>query len=113
VPVKAGEFVLGYRDEIGGIQTPLPEVLGRNSNCGVFRKLHQDVAAFRYFCGTTPPVPRTRNNSRPGSAAAGAAELPRRAVRSTTTPLSAPTRTAATRFCTSGTILREKCVCTA
>ncbi|MGW2564362.1 Dyp-type peroxidase [Streptomyces sp. NPDC001514] len=49
VPLKAGEFVLGYRDEIGGIQTPQPEVLGRNGSYAVFRKLHQRVAAFRRY----------------------------------------------------------------
>ncbi|HEX9154259.1 MAG TPA: Dyp-type peroxidase [Nitrospira sp.] len=48
-PLKAGEFVLGYRDEIGGIQMPEPEVLGRNGTYAVFRKLHQRVAAFRRF----------------------------------------------------------------
>ncbi|MEU7177986.1 MULTISPECIES: Dyp-type peroxidase [Streptomyces] len=49
VPLKAGEFVLGYRDEIGGIQTPQPEVLGRNGSYAVFRKLHQRVAEFRRY----------------------------------------------------------------
>ena len=48
-PLKAGEFVLGYRDEMGGIQTLVPEVLGRNGTYIVFRKLHQRVAAFRQY----------------------------------------------------------------
>ncbi|MFG2915087.1 Dyp-type peroxidase [Kitasatospora sp. NPDC048298] len=48
-PLKAGEFVLGYRDEIGGIQLPQPQVLGHNGSYAVFRKLHQDVAAFRRY----------------------------------------------------------------
>jgi Dyp-type peroxidase family len=48
-PLKAGEFVIGYRDELGGIQTTQPEVLGRNGSYVVFRKLHQRVAAFRQF----------------------------------------------------------------
>jgi Dyp-type peroxidase family len=48
-PLKAGEFVLGYRDELGGIQRTQPEVLGRNGTYVVFRKLHQRVAAFRQF----------------------------------------------------------------
>ncbi|MGH7000797.1 MAG: Dyp-type peroxidase [Stellaceae bacterium] len=48
-PLKAGEFVLGYRDEIGGIQMPQPEVLGRNGTYAVFRKLHQRVAVFRQY----------------------------------------------------------------
>ncbi|MFI6889108.1 Dyp-type peroxidase [Streptosporangium canum] len=48
-PLKAGEFVLGYRDELGGVQAPRPEVLGRNGTYVVFRKLHQRVAAFRRY----------------------------------------------------------------
>jgi Dyp-type peroxidase family len=48
-PLKAGEFVLGYRDELGGIQRTEPEVLGRNGTYVAFRKLHQRVAAFRQF----------------------------------------------------------------
>lgn len=49
VPLKAGEFVLGYPDELGGIQTPKPDVLGRNGSYAVFRKLHQRVALFRRY----------------------------------------------------------------
>ncbi|MEU7863647.1 peroxidase [Nonomuraea sp. NPDC049141] len=49
VPLKAGEFVLGYPDELGGIQTPKPEALGRNGTYVVFRKLHQRVALFRRY----------------------------------------------------------------
>src|SRR5439155_17305302 len=48
-PLKSGEFVLGYRDELGGIQRTQPEILGRNGTYVVFRKLHQRVAAFRQF----------------------------------------------------------------
>src|SRR5262249_48531196 len=49
-PLKAGEFVLGYRDEMGLIQDmPMPEVLGKNGTYVAFRKLHQRVAAFRRF----------------------------------------------------------------
>src|SRR5215831_14644096 len=47
--LKAGEFILGYRDELGGIQTTQPEVLGRNGTYVVFRKLRQRVAEFRQF----------------------------------------------------------------
>jgi Dyp-type peroxidase family len=49
-PLKAGEFVLGYPDEI--VDTPArpqPEILGRNGSYVVFRKLHQRVAAFRQY----------------------------------------------------------------
>jgi Dyp-type peroxidase family len=49
VPLKSGEFVLGYRDEIGGVQTLRPEVLGRNGTYVAFRKLHQRVALFRRY----------------------------------------------------------------
>lgn len=48
-PIKAGEFVLGYPDELGGVQTTTPDILGRNGSYVAFRKLHQDVAGFRRF----------------------------------------------------------------
>jgi Dyp-type peroxidase family len=48
-PLKAGEFVLGYRDEMGGIQMTSPEVLGCNGTYIVFRKLRQRVAEFRHY----------------------------------------------------------------
>jgi Dyp-type peroxidase family len=49
-PFKAGEFVLGYRDETGGFPPmPQPGVLGRNGTYAVVRKLHQRVAAFRQY----------------------------------------------------------------
>jgi Dyp-type peroxidase family len=48
VPLKAGEFVLGYEDENHSVSpVPQPEVLGRNGTYAVFRKLHTRVAAFR------------------------------------------------------------------
>ena len=49
VPLKAGEFVLGYPDEMGVTQKTDPEVLGRNGTYVVFRKLHQRVADFRRY----------------------------------------------------------------
>ena len=49
-PLKAGELVLGYRDETGHFpRSPQPDVLGRNGTFVVFRKLRQDVAAFRRY----------------------------------------------------------------
>jgi len=48
-PLRAGEFVLGYPDEMGGVQKTVPEVLGRNGIYVVFRKLRQRVAEFRRF----------------------------------------------------------------
>jgi Dyp-type peroxidase family len=50
IPLKAGEFVLGYPDEITDAPAvPQPDVLGRNGSYIVFRKLHQRVAAFRQY----------------------------------------------------------------
>jgi Dyp-type peroxidase family len=50
VPLAAGEFVLGYRDEAGELpRAPLPIGLSRNGSFMVYRKLHQNVAAFRAF----------------------------------------------------------------
>lgn len=57
-PLKAGEFVLGYPDELGGIQKTEPEILGRNGTYVVFRKLQQRVAEFRRYlkANATPEV---------------------------------------------------------
>ncbi|MGW1811176.1 IS3 family transposase [Streptomyces sp. NPDC002078] len=35
VPMRSGEFALGYPDEIGGVEVPQPAVLGRNGSCAV------------------------------------------------------------------------------
>ena len=49
-PFKAGEFVLGYRDETGDFPPmPQPELLGRNGTFVVFRKLQTRVGAFRQY----------------------------------------------------------------
>jgi Dyp-type peroxidase family len=49
-PLKAGEFVLGYPDEMSDTPAvPQPEALGRNGSYVAFRKLHQRVAAFRQY----------------------------------------------------------------
>jgi Dyp-type peroxidase family len=49
-PFKAGEFILGYRNENGDLlPMPQPEVLGRNGSYVVFRKLQTRVAAFRQY----------------------------------------------------------------
>ena len=52
-PLKAGEFVIGYPDELGGVQRTTPEILGHNGTYVVFRKLHQRVADFRRFLKAT------------------------------------------------------------
>jgi Dyp-type peroxidase family len=53
-PLKAGEFLLGYEDELGpaGTQAPEPFELRVNGTYVVFRKLYQDVAAFRSYLAT-------------------------------------------------------------
>jgi Dyp-type peroxidase family len=50
-PLKPGEFLLGYEDEFGpaSTQTPEPFELRLNGTYMVFRKLYQDVAAFRQY----------------------------------------------------------------
>jgi len=49
-PLRPGEFVLGYPDEMGDVPSiPTPDVLGRNGSYVVFRKLYQRVAAFRQY----------------------------------------------------------------
>ena len=58
-PFKAGEFILGYPDEIGEVEPmPRPEVLGKNGSYIVFRKLHQRVAAFRQYLKANSSSPR-------------------------------------------------------
>jgi Dyp-type peroxidase family len=48
--IKAGEFILGYRDERGNLPPmPQPEALGRNGTYLAFRKLRSHVAEFRQF----------------------------------------------------------------
>ena len=56
-PLRAGEFVLGYPDELGGVQKTEPEVLGRNGTYVVFRKLEQRVAEFRSYLKTNSTGP--------------------------------------------------------
>lgn len=47
-PIAAGEFILGYPDEQGALPAaPRPDELSRNGSYVVYRKLRQDVAAFR------------------------------------------------------------------
>lgn len=52
--LKPGEFVLGYEDEAGpqGTLAPEPRELRLNGTYMVFRKLYQDVAAFRRYLAT-------------------------------------------------------------
>lgn len=49
-PFKAGEFFLGYENELGELaKGPGPEALWRNGTYLSIRKLHQSVARFRRF----------------------------------------------------------------
>jgi Dyp-type peroxidase family len=58
-PLRPGEFVLGYPDEMGDLPaTPKPDVLGRNGSYVVFRKLHQRVAAFRQYLKARSSIPQ-------------------------------------------------------
>jgi Dyp-type peroxidase family len=57
-PVRAGEFILGYLDEVGELPPqPSPDVLGRNGAYLVFRKLHTRVAAFRQYIRAKSSTP--------------------------------------------------------
>ena len=48
--LATGEFLLGYADEAGELPVaPVPHLLARNGTFMVYRKLHQNVAAFRSF----------------------------------------------------------------
>src|ERR1700724_2137989 len=48
--IKAGEFVMGYPDELGEtITAPEPEALRRNGTFLAFRKFHTRVAEFRKY----------------------------------------------------------------
>jgi Dyp-type peroxidase family len=48
--IKAGEFIIGYPDELGYTATsPEPEVLRRNGTFLVLRKFYTKVAAFRRY----------------------------------------------------------------
>jgi Dyp-type peroxidase family len=48
--IKAGEFIMGYPDELGETAAkPEPEVLRHNGTFLAFRKFHTNVAAFRKY----------------------------------------------------------------
>lgn len=46
-PIRAGEFVLGYEDEDGGLPSAPAAPFGLNGTFMVYRKLEQDVAGYR------------------------------------------------------------------
>ncbi|KUN05291.1 peroxidase [Streptomyces yokosukanensis] len=50
LPIKTGEFILGYPDETGNLPPmPSPDVLGRNGTYVAVRKIHTNVAAWRRY----------------------------------------------------------------
>jgi Dyp-type peroxidase family len=57
-PLKAGEFILGYPDELGVTAVnPQPETLARNGSYMAYRRLEEHVGKFREFLheyGDTP-----------------------------------------------------------
>ncbi len=49
-PLATGELLLGYADEAGELPVaPLPHLLASNGTFMVYRKLHQNLAAFRNY----------------------------------------------------------------
>ena len=49
-PLATGELLLGYADEAGELPiAPIPHLLASNGTFMVYRKLHQNVAAFRAY----------------------------------------------------------------
>ncbi|WP_091448697.1 Dyp-type peroxidase [Geodermatophilus poikilotrophus] len=48
-PVEPGEFLLGHPDERDAVSALHPALLGRNGTYAVYRKLSQDVPAFRRY----------------------------------------------------------------
>ena len=49
-PLKAGEFILGYDDELGQVHgLPEPAILSRNGSYAAYRRLEEHVGAFRDF----------------------------------------------------------------
>jgi Dyp-type peroxidase family len=58
VPLKPGEFILGYPDEEGQIpHLPQPEVLSRNGSYMAYRRLQEHVALFRDYLSDHADTP--------------------------------------------------------
>ncbi|RWP41095.1 MAG: peroxidase [Mesorhizobium sp.] len=57
-PLKAGEFILGYDDELGPVHgLPEPDVLSRNGSFMAYRRLQEHVGAFRDFLRQNAATP--------------------------------------------------------
>ncbi len=60
-PLKAGEFILGYPDEIGAVAgSPRPEILARNGSYMAYRRLEEHVGRFRDFLHAHGETPEQR-----------------------------------------------------
>ena len=57
-PLKAGEFILGYPDEVGPVaNVPQPGVLSRNGTYAAYRRLQEHVALFRDYIRSNSATP--------------------------------------------------------
>ena len=77
-PIRAGEFILGYPDEEGVLPTaPPPVELSINGSYMVYRKLRQDVAAFRQRLAESAACIRAARSCSPPRSSAGGGTAPR------------------------------------
>ncbi|WP_327120961.1 peroxidase [Nocardia sp. NBC_01730] len=59
IPLKPGEFILGYPDEEGAPRgLPLPEVLSRNGSYMAYRRLQEHVGEFRNYLRAHADTPQ-------------------------------------------------------
>lgn len=57
-PLKAGEFILGYPDELGPVvNLPQPDALSRNGTYAAYRRLQEHVALFREYIRSNAGTP--------------------------------------------------------
>ena len=57
-PLKPGEFILGYPDELGPVASlPQPEVLSRNGSYIAYRRLQEHVGLFRDYIRQNSQTP--------------------------------------------------------
>ena len=55
-PLKPGEFILGYPDEVGEVFRANPEVLSHNGSFMAYRRLEEHVGRFRKFLEANGPT---------------------------------------------------------
>ena len=74
-PIKAGEFVLGYPDELGEVaSTPEPEVLRKNGTFVAFESLQPGLRSFAAICTAKPLRPKRGSCSQQKSSGDGPVE---------------------------------------